>query len=232
MPAKNVIKLYAENGFYHLYNRGVEKRIIFQDEQDYKVFLSYIKTLLEPPKPMEMRTVAIGSYLFEAPNRPLNNFHKEIELLAYSLIPNHFHLELKQISPRSIELFMRSLLGRYSVYFNKRYQRVGGLFQGPYKAVLIENENYLLHLSRYIHLNPLNHQPVKESPLHMYYSSYGEYLGLRKTSWIKTGLILSFFKSAQKTNLKDCLSYQNFVEDYLEKPEEILTDLTLENSDM
>lgn len=232
MPAKNVIKLYAENGFYHLYNRGVEKRIIFQDEPDYKVFLSYLKTLLEPPTPIETRTIVIGHYTFEAPKRPLKNFYKEIELLAYCLMPNHFHLLIKQNSSRSIESFMRSLLTRYSTYFNKKYERVGCLFQGTYKAILVENENYLLHLSRYIHINPKNHLPAKETPLHTHYSSYGDYLKLRKTNWVKTDLILSFFKSAQRTSLKDWLSYQSFVEDFLEEPENRLADLTLEGNDM
>jgi putative transposase len=198
VPAKNVIKLYAENGYYHLYNRGVEKRIIFQDDQDYKVFLGYLKTLLEPPTPIEMRTVTIGAYLFEAPKRPLNNFNKEIELLSYCLMPNHFHLLLKQNSSRGIESFMRSLITRYSMYFNKRNNRIGCLFQGTYKATLVENETYLLHLSRYIHLNSHNHLYAKDTPLHIHYSSYGDYLGLRKTSWIKTDLILSYLKTLKK----------------------------------
>lgn len=232
MPAKNVLKLYIENGFYHLYNRGVEKRIIFQDDQDYKVFLKYLKVYLEPPQSPEKRIAKIGNLSFTAPQRLLKNFHKEIELLVYCLIPNHFHLLIKQKSPRSIESFMRSLLTKYSTYFNKRYQRVGGLFQGTYKAVLIENENHLLHLSRYIHLNPVKHPDVKDTPLHTLrnsYSSYPEYLGQRKTDWIKTDFILSFFKSAQKTHLKDILSYQSFIEDYLEGAEKILGSLVIED---
>ncbi|MCL5439105.1 MAG: transposase [Patescibacteria group bacterium] len=230
MPAKNIVKSYIQNGYCHIYNRGVEKRIIFLDEQDYKVFLNYLKIYLEPPTIPEKRTENINDATFTAPRRPLNNFNQEIELLAYCLIPNHFHLLVKQKSPRSIKTFMQSLLTKYSTYFNKRYKRVGTLFQGTYKAILIEEENYLLHLSRYIHLNPAKY--VKDSPLHIAHSSYGDYLSLRKTNWVDTNLILSFFKSAQRTHLKDMLSYQSFAEDYLEDSEKILGKLIIEDDDM
>ncbi len=230
MPAKNVIKSYAEDSYYHIYNRGVEKRIIFNDDQDYKVFLSYLKTYLNPPSSPSKRTVQMENISFTTLKRPLNNYYQEIDLIAYCLMPNHFHLLIKQKSSKSIELFMRSLLTRYATYFNKRYKRVGSLFQGTYKAVLVPNEDYLLHLSRYIHLNPINH--AKEYPLRMLldnYSSYGDYLGFRKTEWIKKDLILSFFKTAQSAHLKDVLSYQSFVENYLEDSREKLGMLTIED---
>ena len=231
MPAKNVLKPYIEDGCYHIYNRGVEKRTIFQDDQDYKVFLNYLKNCLEPPVKPEEKKIKIGNTVFTKLERLAKNFYQQIELLVYCLMPNHFHLLVKQKSPRSIESFTRSLLTRHSTYFNKRYSRVGSLFQGTYKAILVEDENYLLHLSRYIHLNPSYHnKDVKDTPLHLYYSSYGDYLGFRKSKWVKTGLILPFFKSAQKTHLKDILSYQSFVENYLQDPAELLGELTLEET--
>jgi putative transposase len=223
MPAKNVLKTYVDEGYYHIYNRGVEKRKIFLDDQDYKVFLKYLKLYLDPPMEIPFRTVTIGNYTFKAPAKPLKNYNNQLELLAYCLMPNHFHLLLKQKPRDTIEFFMRSLGTKYSTYFNKRYDRVGSLFQGPYKAVLIENDDYLLHLSRYIHLNP-----VKDSPLHMAFSSYADYLGKRNTSWINTKTILVYFKTAQKTNFKDILSYQSFVEDYIQDPKELIAGLTLD----
>lgn len=228
MPAKNCLKSYIENGFYHIYNRGVEKRIIFQDDQDYKVFLNYLKIYLEPPIPPEKRIAKIKETVFIAPGRPLKNFNKEIELLAYCLMPNHFHLLIKQNSPRSIESFTRALLTKYSMYFNKRYKRVGTLFQSTYKAILVMEDNYLLHLSRYIHLNPAKHLHVKDTPLHRHYSSYGDYLGKKNTHWLKPEIILSFFKQTQKKDLKDLFSYQGFVENFQESPEEILQGLIIE----
>lgn len=224
MPGKNILKVYVEEGYYHIYNRGVEKRKIFLDDQDYKVFLKCLKLYLDPP-PLKIpsRTVTINNYTFKAPAKPLKNFHGQLELLSYCLMPNHFHLLIKQKAKNTIELFMRSLCTKYSVYFNKRYDRVGSLFQGPYKAVLIDSDNYLLHLSRYIHLNP-----AKVSPLHMAYSSYTEYLGKRKTSWINIKTILSYFKTAQKTTFRDILSYQSFIENYVQDPREIVPDLTID----
>ena len=218
MPAKNVIKSYVEDGHYHIYNRGVEKRKIFLDDQDYKVFLKYLKLYLNPSEERPVRIVTIDNYTFKAPANPLKNYHNELELLCYCLMPNHFHFLIKQKAKNTIELFMRSLATKYSMYFNKRYNRVGSLFQGPYKAVLIENDEYILHLSRYIHLNP-----VKDSPLHVY-SSYADYLGKRKTNWIKKEIILSYFKSSQK-NLLEKLSYQSFVEDYTEDPKKTALEL-------
>lgn len=223
MPAKNVLKSYVEDGFYHVYNRGVEKRKIFLDDQDYKVFLKGLKLYLDPPKDLPTRKITIGDYSFQAPAKPLKNYHGEIELLSFCLMPNHFHLLIKQKSRNSIELFMRSLATKYSTYFNKKYDRVGTLFQGPYKAVLVDNDNYLLHLSRYIHLNP-----VKDSPLHLAYSSYSEYTQKRETSWVNTKTLLSYFKTARKTNLKDVLSYQSFVEDYPVDPKETIGEISID----
>jgi putative transposase len=228
MPSKNRIKLYVENGYYHIYNRGVEKRLIFQDNQDYRVFLHYLKIYLSP---LSGKSGKGDSFTNLTRRRPLNNFHQVITLLTYCLMPNHFHLLLKQKPANGIEKFMRSLGTKYVQYFNKRYERVGPLFQDIYKAVLIKTDEQLLHLSRYIHLNSLKDNdkdgPLPEIPFESY-SSYGDYLGKRKTNWIHPEEILNFFKTAQRTSLKDILSYQSFIEDYPQPPEEILGELTLE----
>lgn len=235
MPAKNILKPYVENGFYHIYNRGVEKRVIFQDEQDYHVFLNYLKIYLSSPTSSkeDYKGDYKGYSFVKLPRqRPLNNFHQEIVLLTYCLMPNHFHLLLKQKPANGIEKFMRSLGTKYVQYFNKRYQRVGPLFQDTYKAVLIKTDEQLLHLSRYIHLNPTFDSNRKNHPLQKIlfesYSSYFDYLGKRKTKWVHPEETLSFFKNAQRTNPRDLLSYQSFVEDYPQPPEEILGELIME----
>jgi putative transposase len=140
--------------------------------------------------------------------RPVKNFNNKIELLAYCLMPNHFHLLIKQFSKNDMNKFMQSVITRYSMYFNKKYDRVGKLFQGHYKAVLVSDESYLLHLSRYIHLNPSEYTKNLESA----YSSYAEYLGIRKTSWIKPELVLSFFNQSTSDFHKNIHTYRNFVE--------------------
>lgn len=141
MPAKNSIKVYAENGYYHLYNRGVDKRVIFGDAQDYVVFLSYLKTYLLPKNEAELRQkLADSTISYKEKDKilnllRLNNFADEITLICYCLMPNHFHLLIKQNSANSIDRFMNSLCTRYTMYFNRKYKRIGPLCQDVYKRV-------------------------------------------------------------------------------------------------
>lgn len=223
MPAKNIVKSYVENGYYHIYNRGVEKRDIFLDEQDCKVFLHYLKLYLSPPEELlkeNLPGIRVQRFI------PLN-LSKEIDLLSFTLMPNHIHLQIKQYTRDGITKFMQRLSTSYVMYFNKKYKRVGSLFQNIYKAASIELEPHLLHLSRYIHLNPTKLQPSAINFVN--FSSYPYYLGRRQASWVKPQEILSYFQNARRKDLKDILSYQSFVEDYLEDSAEMLGDLTLEN---
>lgn len=204
MPAKNSTKTYVENGYYHIYNRGVEKRLIFLDQQDYAVFLSYLRDYLLPKNEKELYERLSDPQISSREKDKtlkllhLNNFCRDITLIAYCLMPNHFHFFIKQKSLNSIDKFIQSLCTRYVLYFNKKYKRVGSLFQGVYKAVLIEKEEQFLHLSQYIHKQALN---LKNQPC-----SYPEFLGIRQTLWVKPEEILSYFS---RTN--PSLSYQNFV---------------------
>lgn len=217
MPASNRTKLYLEDSYYHIYNRGVEKRLIFLDEQDYGVFISYLKEYLSFRDEIELAN------RLSDPNIPykerdrilrllkLNNFYEEITLLAYSLMPNHFHLFIKQKGAQSIDKFMQSLATRYVMYFNRKYKRVGALFQDIYKAVIIESDEQFIYLSKYIHKQALTHNlGTQGSTLSAWEqpSSYPEYLGKRKTEWVHPEEVLAFFS---KTNPK--LSYQAFVEE-------------------
>lgn len=229
MPGKNTIKTYIKNGYYHLYNRGVEKRTIYEDVQDYKVFLKYLKEYLSPPRdPHKLKTtIYVQGASFKGIPRQPRNYNKEIELIAYCLMPNHFHLLIKQHSKYSIEKFMRSLSTRYSMYFNKKYNRIGKLFQGHYKAILIKNDSYLLHLSRYIHLNP------KEINIELTnaYSSYPDYIGLRRTKWIHPKIVTDFFSKEIIPELTKVNSYKKFVENSKADPSHQLGNLTLEDEE-
>ena len=212
MPSKNALKEYEPGGYYHIYNRGVNKRLIFKDAKDYSTFLSYLQFYLSPPPP-DLQ----GDSLKVSPSRQLKNYAGEITLLAYCLMPNHFHLMVKQTSEYGINYFMRSLCTKYARYFNTRYKRVGHLFQDTYKAVRIENEYQFTYLTKYIHRNPLDLPAFKESPrrpasptgglVDYKYSSYANYLHLFQQPWVSIEDILSYFS---KTNPR--LSYQNFVE--------------------
>ncbi|MBI4036720.1 transposase [Candidatus Daviesbacteria bacterium] len=217
MAAKNSRKLYMEEGYYHIYNRGVEKRNIYLDLQDYGVFLSYLKEYLSPKDEQALfEKLANPNTSYKERDKilkllRLNNFHGEIFLMAYCLMPNHFHLMIKQSSAISIDKFMNSLALRYAIYFNRKYKRTGKLFQDVYKAVSLETDEQLLHLSRYIHQNPLNkNKPIKKYTISDFLSqpsSYPEYLGHRKSDWVTTDIILGYFS---KTNSN--LTYKSFVE--------------------
>lgn len=228
MPAKNTLKSFVENGYYHIYNRGVEKRTIFTNHLDYSTFLGYLKQYLSPPSPhSDQRTLVLNGKTYTVETRKPNNFHGKVTLLAYCLMPNHFHLLIKQTAKNNITSFMKSLCTRYTMYFNKSQQRVGRLFQGIYKAVLVETDAQLLHLTRYIHLNPLKLSPTARS-LHQLLisqpSSYAEYCGKRITPWIDTTEVISFFN----THANHQNSYQSFVETDPTPPEEYLENTTLD----
>ncbi|MBN1169346.1 transposase [Candidatus Woesebacteria bacterium] len=212
MPRKYSIKIYVQNGCYHVYNRGVDKRIIFQDEQDYRVFLHLLKYYLSPSNQGLLHpSTDLPQYSIVRP-RPLINLAEKVDLLAFCLMPNHFHLLVKQSTRDGMQKLMLKICTTYSMYFNKRNDRVGHLFQGTYKAVLVQDDTYLLHLSRYIHLNPSELTGV--TPVSYPYSSYGYYLGRKKADWLNTKEILKYFN---KDNLLPFLhkypSYQRFVED-------------------
>ena len=217
MPCLNSRKQYLENGYYHLYNRGVEKRIIFLDEQDYSVFLSYLKEYLLPKDKDKLLAI------ISDPNIPyqekdkiykllqLNNFAGEITLLAYCLMPNHFHFFVKQNSQNSIDKFMNSLCTRYTMYFNKKYKRVGSLYQGVYKAVLITSDEQFVYLSKYIHLQALASQGEALRGQEPQPSSYPEYLKIRDTQWVNPDEVLEHFIN-KITNISSTKSYKKFVE--------------------
>ena len=202
MPARNSRKLYLENGYYHLYNRGVEKRKIFLDRQDYNVFLSYLNDYLTP-KDTELLYAQISDLRTSPEEKAtarkllrMNNFEGDLTMLAYCLMPNHFHFFIKQHNPNTIDKFMNSLGTRYTMYFNKKYERVGSLYQGVYKAAPILEETHYLHLSRYIHKQAYKTQPC----------SYDEYLRKKITAWVKPDEILNFFSKTHPY-----LSYEAFV---------------------
>ena len=212
MPAKNALKEFVPDSYYHLYNRGVEKRTIFLDDQDHAVFLSYLKTYLLPKDETALRAVLTNPS--SSPKEKdqtlkllrLNNFANSITLPAYCLMPNHFHLLIKQTEATTIDHFMRSFCTRYTLYFNRKYRRVGPLFQGVYKAVRVTTDEQFLHLTRYIHRNPLA-LPSQGLSLRSYsYSSYPQYLGLNHTTWVHPENVLAYFPKSQQHG------YQEFVE--------------------
>lgn len=188
---------FVNGQYYHIYNRGSEKRSIFESRRDYQRFLKTLKYYqIDGPK---SRFSHFPSLIVPK----LDYSKKMIEIIAYCLMPNHFHLLIKQIREKGITEFMSKFINSYTKYYNTKYNRVGALLQGMFKAVLMENNEQLLHVSRYIHLNPISSFLVKE--LNQYeWSSYSEYVMGTEGICYKNE-VLSHCKSPQE--------YQQFVLD-------------------
>lgn len=195
MPSRNIVREFVPDSYYHVYNRGVEKRLIFLDDQDYTVFIGLLKKYLT------------GKRDSKTNRHPVKSFADELELISYCLMPNHFHLLFYQKNENAVSDFMRRLSTGYVMYFNDRYKRVGGLFQGPYKASLINADSYLHHISRYIHLNP-------DEYMNWPYSSLPYFLGKRSASWIKPARVLDLFDNS-------LAKYLEFIRDYEETKTEL-----------
>src|SRR3989344_907844 len=139
--------------FYHIYNRGVDKRNVFEKPNDYNrfLFLLYLCNSFEHVDLQKLfRQKKTFSEIFS-----LEIDKKLTTIGAYCLMPNHYHLLLRETSKNGISKFMQKLSTAYSMYFNIKRQRTGALFQGRYKARHIDNDNYLKYLFAYIHLNPI-----------------------------------------------------------------------------
>jgi len=143
---------FAEGEFYHVYNRGVDKRDIFSEQYDLSRFLQSMREFntLEPIGSIYEKTLLKIKFGSSTP--------KLVDVICYCLNPNHYHFILRQTADKGIEKFMHRLATGYTNYFNEKYQRSGALFQGRYKAVHIDSNEYLLHLSAYVNLNHLVHQ--------------------------------------------------------------------------
>ena len=189
MPGKNIIKIDAEDIFYHIYNRGVAKTELFRDEDDYCHFESLLERLLLPDESRNQNSRTYPTYF------------GKISLHAYCLMPNHFHLLIKQHKTGALKEFMRSLSVTYAMYFNKKYHRRGALYESTYRAAIIDKDAYLTHVSRYIHLNPLGFRSWS-------HSSYQDYLYTSRP-WITTDLILGMFATKKY--------YSAFTDDYADQ---------------
>lgn len=192
MPALNSLKEYSPYSYYHVYNRGINKQNIFCDDQDFKYFIRLLGRYLDPTyetKPGEVFKPSLSS---------------SIELVAYCLMPNHFHILLYQLDDeKALEKLFRSVMTGYVMYFNQKYKRVGPLLQGRYKASLVDNDPYLYHISRYIHLNPID---IGKSYVRYPYSSYPIYLSKTQQGLVKKAHVLDLFEG----------DYHQFVNEYLE----------------
>lgn len=187
--------------YYHVYNRGAHKRNIFHNVADYARFLFLILFFQSP-------------FVFDRVSRPVRRFVKHrvfdvddadtskiidgryVELISFCLMPNHFHLVIREVKEHGTARYMQRVLNSYTKYYNTKYETSGHLFQGPYRAVLVEDNEQLMYLSAYVHRNPreLPHWKNKEQKYE--WSSYQDYIG--ENRWGKllpTEIILEQFKT-------------------------------------
>lgn len=139
-----------DGDFYHVYNRGADKRTIFTCESDYIRFLEGLFVFND--------RIPVGEGPFQKRKKMMNGHidHPLTELMAFSLMPNHFHLLLRRIEPNGISKLMHDVGTGYTNYFNRNQNRKGRLFENPFQSRPIDSDGYLEHLVRYIHLNPLS----------------------------------------------------------------------------
>src|SRR3989338_5386950 len=183
---------FVNEEFFHVCNRGVDKRIVFMDEYDIRRFFQSM---------VEFNTIdPIGS-LYENSFLQLGGstakLKKElVNIIAYCLNPNHFHLILEQLVDGGISEFMRRLSGGYTWYFNNKHKRSGSLFQGRFKAVHVDSNEYLLHVSAYVNLNDRVPQlGGSTAKLVKSMSSWGEYTDKRIKGICEKDIILGQFKT-------------------------------------
>lgn len=201
MPSRNVLKVQAPESFYHVYVRGINKMPIFIDDKDYLYFLYLFDRYLSDDS-----TKNVKKYLYP-------NYLGKIDIHAYCLMQNHFHLLIYQFNIPYMQKFMHSIMTSYSRYFNLRHKRSGPVFESRYKAVRIDNESFLQHISRYIHLNPKKWQSYC-------YSSLQYYANGNSPEWMKTNIILEQFNSTT-----DYINYLTDYEDVRDNLKEIKSQL-------
>jgi REP element-mobilizing transposase RayT len=162
-------KIFSANAYYHVFNRGNNKQNIFLDSEDFSFFLFRLKESLFPSQ----KTLKQGRYIRK--QLPENSF----SLICYCLMPNHFHFLIRQNTNLPISKLIGKICTSYSKYFNKKYNRLGQVFQDQFKSVLVDSDSYLLWLSAYIHQNPKVAGIVSDLKEYKW-GSYVDYLGLRK----------------------------------------------------
>ena len=149
----------APGEYYHIFNRGVNKQLIFHDTADRVRFL-FLILYFQSPITLFNISYTVKSFIkhsvFNSDIKIKEKIIKDrfVELTSFCLMPNHFHLMIKEVEENGIARYMQRVLNSYTKYYNTKYQKSGHLFQGPYKIVHVENNDQLLHLSAYIHRNP------------------------------------------------------------------------------
>lgn len=163
MPRRKV--QFVQGAYYHIYNRGAGRQSIFRAHEDYTLVLHLIKEVSKLCR---------------------------IQMIAYSLLPNHYHWLLRQDGPAPVYLLPKRVFGSYTRTFNHRYSRSGTLFEDRFDAKLVDNDEYLRHLCCYIHANPVRHR-IATAPELWPYSNYLEWIDARPGTLVDRAMIQALF---------------------------------------
>lgn len=197
---------FGDGEFYHIYNRGTDKRKIFMDRDDIEHFLLSM---------IEFNTLKPIGSLYELSfrkNKERSRSDSLINILCYCLNPNHFHIMLQQVKNKGIEKFMHRLGTGYTRYFNDKHKRSGSLFQGSYKALHVTSNRYLLYLSSYINLNFRVHQ-LSGLATKLTASSWDEYVkDVGSKGFCTTKIILHQFSNKKEYKIFSEESLENILE--------------------
>lgn len=202
--------ILAIGEIYHIFNHSVQGIPIFKGKRECSIFLEATKFYLQPKPPTKF-----ALYRKNKERYPIKLDKKLVTIINFCLMPNHFHITLRQESKDGIRKFIQRLTNSFAHYFSIKYKNKGPVFEGNFKAVRVEADEQLIHLSRYIHLNPVTAYLV-EKPEDYPYSSYRIYLGKEKSEIVDSSPVLAHFSSPKK--------YEKFVldqKDYQRKLERI-----------
>lgn len=207
----------VEGQIYHVFNRGIDFRTTFSGLREFKraQLLAHYYRFKTPP----VRFSKFISLTKDIRDKWISDLtsadDKLVEVLAYCFMDNHFHFLLKQLTPNGISKFMANFQNSYTRYFNTKHERVGPLFLDQFKAVRIGTDEQLVHVSRYIHLNPLTAYLVKEfEDLKTYkWSSFSEYIGVPFLELTQPSEVMGFFKNKK--------SYEKFLSDQVDYQREL-----------
>lgn len=225
MPGRKIPLITGQ--VYHIFNRGVAEQPTFLDKKDYQRALetAFFYQNLKTPLRYSYFIRLTRDRRLEILKKLREEKDYSVDIIAYCFMPNHFHFLLKQLKDTGISIYMSNLCNSYTRYFNTKRKRIGPIFQGKFKGVRIGTDEQLLHVQRYIHLNPYSSYVVKTlNELEDYQcSSLPEYLGLRDQEFCKKELVL-------KGHFRDTKTYRKFIfdqADYQRRLEQI-KHLTLE----
>ncbi|NCN58474.1 hypothetical protein COW99_06085 [Candidatus Roizmanbacteria bacterium CG22_combo_CG10-13_8_21_14_all_38_20] len=202
MPSRKIPLI--TQGIYHIFNRSVAGQTIFRNIREYQIFLDLL----------EYYSFTHAKHRFshyrrledETKKQTLNKLYQQsdklVDIYSFCIMPNHYHLLLKQLTDDGISKFIRQIQNSYARYINIKTQRNGALLQSPFKSVLIENDEQFIHVARYIHLNPLtSYILTNQSELaNLEWCSYKDYCSANSRGFVNTSNLMSYYNSIDELN--------------------------------